>query len=221
MQCLLFLSNSTPTTAPLKKSVFHNGAPLKNRRLFKSLFFLSLSSGAAPYERGGRRSLPQVLTAEIFPAPWPLRRHRLQAGQLMWPSTPSVHGVCSLKSASQGGGQQGWGQVIGYHHFLLVRESLWLHKVPDVGAHDWNKHWQIGHIDWWCVSVKWQMCSKSCAHTYSDLKKERKKSRGLHFKGQSHSGFKMSFHISGTICVFSCLSLFIYKYSFNNSMNPQ
>lgn len=146
--------------------------------ILRSFFFLSLSSGAAPYERGGRRPLPEVLTAEIFPAPRPLRRDRLRAGQLMWPLTPSVHSSPSagVRVAGQRTAGVG-GQVINTRHLLLVRESLWLHKVPLFWARYRIKTTLTdGRIGWLCASVKW-LCGKSCVHTHGDKRKKKNPGR--------------------------------------------
>lgn len=60
-----------------------------------------------------------------------------------------------------------------------------------------KKHWQIGIlIDNACLSND---CAAKAALTLSAIKK---KSWGLYFRGQSHSGFETSFHASGSFFVF-------------------
>lgn len=44
-------------------------------------------------------------------------------------------------------------------------------------------------------------CAAKAAFTRTAIK-EKKKSRALRFKGQWHSGSKMSFHTSGSFCAF-------------------
>lgn len=53
--------------------------------------------GAAASKRGGRQTLSEVLAAETLRSASPLRWHRLWAGQLKWPVTPSL---CNVKTKS-------------------------------------------------------------------------------------------------------------------------
>lgn len=175
-------------------------------------FFLSPSSGAAPYERGGRRPLPEVLTAEIFPAPRPLRRARLRAGHLMWPLTPSVHGspLAGVRVAGQRTAGVGakWSTPATFH---LSGNRCEFTKCPFFWArYRIKKTLTDGRIGWLCASVKW-LCGKSCVRTHSD-KRKKKKSRALRFKGRWHSGSKMSVHTSGSFCVSLVVFFYIYIY---------
>lgn len=132
------------------------------------------SSGATPSERGGRHSLSQVLTAEIFPSAWPRWWDRLWAGQLIWPLTPSFYSV-KTKSEVSTLQQSHKGRTESKHPSLTAEDGPNVWQLPLCVCLGWCWVYSTlifaSSIEWWyeaflhtciCEYIKWNYFTVLC-----------------------------------------------------------
>lgn len=198
MQCLLFLSNSTPTTAPLKKSVFHNGAPLKNRRVYKSLFFFCLCPQVLHHmnevgdglclkfsrqKYSPRRDLCDGIDYKLDS--WRDLRHLLSTASVGW----------SLRAA--GVAPSDWLSP------LFISSGI---TVTSQSARCWGSWLEQTLTDqaYWLIMFVCQMTNvqqKLCSHLRR-FKERKKKSRGASLQGTIAFRFQDEFSQWTRLCVF-------------------